>query len=313
MSSQNVDIFELILIPPSVIDRNRAAAQQLLRSDFARFSMASDIKAALARQRKAALLACMPCWFDRGDCSLSECGNNVSLTFRCSCKKKKVAQTVYLGQGEKKLTTEKQIAIRIAERVQERHGCHRHTHEAPDPLDAAQEQVHQLTQTLSAQKRKLTLVQNELSTAERKVARAADSQKQVTEHKRQRSRAEVRRKDFDPSSTEKFNKANKSTVMTSDGTGVIDTIKYWCEGSQEKALQLVLAQIRHFELKDRVVDSLGLEVNDTTNYILSQLKSALACLKDQRTEEQRQQYRLALTLVAPGGEDMMQVRQCYKQ
>ena len=54
--------------------------------------------------------------------------------------------------------------------------------------------------------------------------------------------------------------------------------------------------------------ALGLQQNETHNYILSQLKSALACLKECHTEEQRQQYRLAVTLVAPNFDDRMQER-----
>ena len=40
---------------------------------------------------------------------------------------------------------------------------------------------------------------------------------------------------------------------------MMDTLRYWCQGSEEKALQLVIAQINKLEVRDRVVDALGLK------------------------------------------------------
>lgn len=90
--------------------------------------------------------------------------------------------------------------------------------------------------------------------------------------------------------------------MTADGSGIIDTIKYWCDGSPHKVVELVLAQIREFKLKGRVVAALGLEQSETKDHIISQLKAALGCLKECRTEDQRQEYRMAITMVAPSAD-----------
>ena len=61
--------------------------------------MAEDIVAALAAQRKKALLSKTPSWLDRDTCDLSERKGNVDLTFHCQCNDTcKVQQKVYLGK-----------------------------------------------------------------------------------------------------------------------------------------------------------------------------------------------------------------------
>ena len=80
---------------------------------------------------------------------------------------------------------------------------------------------------------------------------------------------------------------------------MVDTLRYWCDGSVDKALELVLASMKHLGLRDRVVDALGLKQNETHAYIVERIKAAVAELKHCRSEEQRQQYRIILTAVAP--------------
>jgi Skp family chaperone for outer membrane proteins len=260
---------------------------------------AEDIKAALARQRKAALLAKCPSWLDRKSCALSESGNAVTLTFHCPCKTKKVQQALYLGQGMKRLTSETAIAVRLAEKMQEAHGHHNNTREAPDP----QGQLQQLKHTVSSQKRKLTMMQTDLAAAERKVAKAADAVKNQTERKRQETRAESRRIDIDPAKKEPLSAADLSTAKLSKASGILDTVKYWAQGSAVAVLQLVMMLIKSFGpafgLESQVAAELGAELDQTNQYIVDRARASLTVLKQCRTEEQRQHYRVVLTALAP--------------
>ena len=57
--------------------------------------MAEDIVAALAAQRKKALLSKTPSWLDRDTCVLGERTGNIDLTFHCQCNDTcKVQQTI---------------------------------------------------------------------------------------------------------------------------------------------------------------------------------------------------------------------------
>ena len=89
-------------------------------------------------------------------------------------------------------------------------------------------------------------------------------------------------------------------------TGVNDTLKYWCQCSQEKLLQMIMAQIEAFGLREEVSGQLGLTLNkkqqrdvETNAHIVRIAADALAILKQCRTETQRLQYRLAMTVLAP--------------
>ena len=154
--------------------------------------MAEDIVAALAAQRKKALLSKAPSWLDRGTCVLHKRNGNIDLYFHCQCKPTtKVQQTIWVG---KKVLADSAIATKIAEKLQEKHGMHNHTREAPE-APTAQEQ--QLRNTVTAQKRKITQVEGQLSQAEVRVAKAADATKATTDRKRQESKAAARRVEID--------------------------------------------------------------------------------------------------------------------
>ena len=97
-------------------------------------------------------------------------------------------------------------------------------------------------------------------------------------------------------------------------TGVNDTLKYWCQGSQEKLLQMIMAQIEAFGLREEVSGQLGLTVTlnkkqqrdaETNAYIVRTAADAFAILKQCRTETQRLQYRLGMTMLAPIAGDEM--------
>ena len=80
---------------------------------------------------------------------------------------------------------------------------------------------------------------------------------------------------------------------------MIDTIKYWAQGSAAAVLQLVMMLINTFGLESQVAAELGAELDQTNLYIVDRAKASLHILKQCRTEEQRQHYRIVLTALAP--------------
>ena len=159
--------------------------------------------------RRSALLAMVPSWFNKKTCVLSEYGQknkrSVNVTFDCTCKKsKRTTQSVYLGSR----TCTRSMAERICEVLQEKHGHHWHSHEAPAPEDAvaaAATEVVRLKNAVVTEKRKSSVISKALTGAERQVQAAAPAVKAQAEHKRQDSRATKRRKPVDPKNTETFN------------------------------------------------------------------------------------------------------------
>ena len=142
-----------------------------------------DIEAALAAQRKRALLAKMPSWLDRESCSVKRKNDkNFNVSFFCPCQPQRVPMTIYTGV----LKDEGDIAIRLAEKVQDRHDCHNHTHEAPEkPPATPTTREQQLSNEVKSIKRKLAVAQSDQRALDQKVAKAAVVQAQFTEIKRQ--------------------------------------------------------------------------------------------------------------------------------
>ena len=195
-----------------------------------------DILASMQQQgdpRNDALLVQAPSWLDKRTTKVSErsCGKKIDLFFFCPgcspCKKKQMTVSVCAAANDNGKANKIAIALR------DRHGCHVDTKEAPVKEQQLRNEVGQI-------KRKPAVAQSELRAADRKVAKAADAQAQVTEDKRQASRAALRRVGFDSSITEGFDPANKSTAMHAPDTGIIDSLKRWCQGSNAKLLQLVM-------------------------------------------------------------------------
>ena len=262
--------------------------------------MQTDIVSAAERQRKAALLARAPSWLERCSCALKErpCGKKIDLYYYCpSCSpdKKLPCDTVSLGPTGPEMT-DAMKAEKIREKLLNgRHHEHNHSFQAPDlPSEK------RMANELKATKRKLTRTECELKCVERKVDQANVAVAAVLQDKKQKTKASNRRKGFDGTESGGFTKANKSTALLSDSTGMLDTLRYWCQGSEDKAVELILAAISSLGLHDRIVAALGLEVNETYKYIVEErLSPAVCAVKGCRTEQQRQEYRLLLNAIAP--------------
>ncbi len=184
------------------------------------------------QQRTAALLAQMPPWFDRGHCVVSESKENVYLTFKCNCSALPSAlkqQSVYIG----KKTDLKQIAEVLSKAVIKRHGHHQGSLRTLLKSDAemlaeSSLRVEQLQKDVERQKRKAMDFERNAGLIQTKFVK---TEKELNARKMVDARAGNRRVEIDPQNHAEFSQQNKSTAMRADGTGIYDTLKYWCEGS----------------------------------------------------------------------------------
>jgi hypothetical protein len=259
--------------------------------------MAGNIQIALAAQRRKGLLAQMPSWLDREACTISENSSNINVSFRCPCRDQRVAsQTVYIG----KMTDVQQLAVKLASAVQGKHGLHNGTPEAPEEEHAAAgERAEVLQSELRSVKRKLTVAENQVAQADVKALRADAAQQSARQARRIESVNENRRQDIDPENLEPLSTEDKSTALNAPRSGLLSCIKLWSRGSIAAVLQLVMALVHHFKLQEQVAGELGLRQNETDRYIVDRARDALQVLKATESEEQREEYRIVLTALAP--------------
>jgi hypothetical protein len=259
-------------------------------------NLAAQLHKQKKEDRKNSLLKRTPEWLDRETCAVSERkdGKNIDLTYYCpgcSSVKKCSTHTVYLGQSKKTLD---QIQDIIAEKVQSKHGKHNHTHEAPQ-----EPSTQRLQHIATDAKRKVAAMESKVATAELQVKKAKSAVQAQEQAQRLHSRATDRRVEISAAGGAEFQPANKSTAMLADGTGMVDSVKYWAEGSRKKALQLVTSLVKHFSFHDDIVQEFRLAENDTNAYIVDRIQAAIAVLKQCSSEEQREQYHVILTALAP--------------
>jgi len=158
---------------------------------------------------------------------------------------------------------------------------------------------------LASVKRKVASLKTAKELAEAKVAKTGESIKVLTEQKRQASIHQRRCIEIDSANMEELSSQNKCTAMNSDVTGVLACIKHWARGSHAALMQIVMAVIACFQLQDDVASELGLQQNATNQYIVQRANASMQVLKQCGNEEQRQQYRALLAMLAPEmGADM---------
>jgi hypothetical protein len=199
------------------------------------------------------------------------------------------------------------MVSKLAEAVQAQHGiCAQQAAPAEagtitveEALEVTLKRTVGLETHVEQQRRKIRKLQtdNELLRAE--AERGVEAVAAARERGRQESRQESRRHEISSENTAVFTRANKSTAMTTPATGVLACIKYWSEGSAMKVLQLIMALISTFCLQELVAVELGLQHNETNQYIVDRLGDSLRVLRQCRSEEQRQHFRVVLTAVAP--------------
>ena len=114
------------------------------------------------------------------------------------------------------------MAERICEVLQDKHGNHWHSHEAPEPegpVAVAAAEVVRLKNAVTAEKRKASVLSKALNGAQKKVKAAAPVVAAAKELQRHSTKRSNRRTEIDSACSDKFDRANKSTAMTAADTG----------------------------------------------------------------------------------------------
>jgi hypothetical protein len=259
--------------------------------------METSIATALKAQRVSVLLSKLPSWVDKTTCVLSEPRSDLKLTFYCCCALNKQQISVRKGSG----SSEEEHALKLRAAVERWHqGCQPTVSEAVATSSTLPtERERQLEGEVVTLKRKLRKADSAADLQAAKAAKHAAAQKVLTESKRQERREDNRTLEIDPEKKEELDADGKSFAMTSHHRGIIKTIKYWARGSMAAVLQLVMALICHFQLQGQVAAELGVQQNETNEYIVERLGDSLRILKQCRNEEQRQHFRVVLTALAP--------------
>jgi hypothetical protein len=148
---------------------------------------------------------------------------------------------------------------------------------------------------------KQAALQRQLDTA---ATHQADLEKKVAvDNKATRRRAVgIDTKNWQQWPSDTTGRKGKSDAMTTDVTGVLACMRYWCKGSVGKLLQIVLALISAFQLEESVLEKLQTPATirqRTNECIVQRLHGSLQELKEDRTEPGRLAYRTVLTAVAP--------------
>ena len=247
---------------------------------------------------KASIVAALPPWIRREGLHVPDNqSKQYRFTFDCHCGKRPQI-TVKVPKGG---ATHQEMLAKLLKALHNQHGiCGQH--DKHYPRSEVEQQASKL-QGLEKDKRRLLTKkrqleqQHELDTAMVRTAQSAVSAQ--TERKRQEQRAESRRVDIDPQNKEQLTAVDLCTAKLSKGTGILDTVKYWAQGSAAAVLQLVMTLIKSFGLESQVAAELGAELDETNQYIVDRANAALQILKQCQTEEQRQHYRVVLTALAP--------------
>jgi hypothetical protein len=249
-------------------------------------------------QKLAQIRDALPSWVPRDSLSVPENLSSLyKVRFVCPCHGR-VVPTARIPAGGS--THAEMVAKLVAVVVEQHEVCFLQDHAAPlpDPVNAAAKIA-----ALQGDKKALVLKKRQLSTANEmlsaKLQKTGAAEKAQSAHKRSETRAEERRLEIDPKNVTKLSVSGLSTAKTSPGTGIVDSVKYWAQGSAGAVLQLVMCLIQHFNLEKEVAAELQVAATDTNAYIVSQAKDALQILKQCESEEQREHYRVVLTALAP--------------
>ena len=84
--------------------------------------------------------------------------------------------------------------------------------------------------------------------------------------------------------------------------GLVGAVRYWADGSRENVIKMLIGLAEEFEVADAIRSHLFQKASrqaETDKLIVDRLVEALEVLKGCQTEQQRKDYLLALSLVAP--------------
>ena len=249
----------------------------------------------------AAMLQFAPPWFQRVGSTVKKKGTkdvNVNFAVACSgCKKKQQTISVGSSNGLAKATL-------IGDAIKRAHDqCQVITPSctAPqDPFLASTAEIERLEKELGQQRRQMDEFQRENGQLKRTAEQARLNKQQQSTAQRLKTGKDNKAQPIVRDNQTPFGKGVRSSKMLGTrGVGIVKVMEDHCEGSEAKLLDVVCDLIRRYNLEDAVAAHLGASTESTAQYIVKRARAALAELKHCRSESQRQQYRLVLTVLAP--------------
>ena len=235
------------------------------------------------------LLAQMPTWLDKANCKIYCGAADVQMTFHCRCSTtaaKTIQRKIYVG---KKVGVERarHIGALIAKE-------HNDCWAAPAPLKTAQEmfehsnsEIERLEKALSVQRARAEEFEADNGLLKRKLEQTVDIRTANSQRKRQTTNAVLRQAEIDSSNQEPWGENMASYTMTATSkdkpSGIVQTMEYWCEGSQLKALDLVMSMLKRWKLQELVAARIGATCDKTNAYIVARAKAAMQQLKHYRS------------------------------
>jgi hypothetical protein len=235
---------------------------------------------------RAGMFAQMPGWFDRHASTFSESPNNVHLTFAKPCVCGKAQQTVWVGKakgGEK--------AKKLAAAVVKHHANCQQTSAVPqDPeklIAVAQAEIARLDKAVVAQRKRAGQFEDENGLLQRKLQQGEAAQVKQSVQKRLKTQAAIARAPIVDSNQE-VTMSNNLAWLPSQWYSRVATIPPG-----------VSAFARRLSLSDEVAAQLGAGADETNKHIVQRARAALQELKKCGSEQQRQEYRVVLTALAP--------------
>ena len=245
-----------------------------------------------------------PAWFERVGSKVNKKGKTgVYVNFAkpcCGCGLRQQS----IGVGSSTGLAKAQIIGDAIKRVHE--NCQAvtdatETCTAPqDPFLASAAEIERLEKELGQQRRQMDEFQRENGQLKRAAEQVKLTTQQVSTAKRLKTNNTLKSKPIDPENRTPFGRGVLSTRMLGTrGVGIVDMLEVHCEGSQEKLVSIVHSIIDRFNIRDRMVADFGVALDQTNALIVGQLRSVLQELKQCRSEQQRQQYRIILTAAVP--------------
>ena len=255
-----------------------------------------------AQSEIAALLQCAPPWFVRDGCTFTKSTGKIHLNFSqpCSCGKRQ--QTVSVGNSRGVERAEKVGATLV--RLHGEHQVQTTTAAAPatgeEVFNQQVAEIERLEKALKVQRAASAEFEHQAGLYKRKAAEFDATAAKTATAKRVKTGRDNKSEPIVRENQTAFGEGVRSSKMLGTrGVGIIKVMEDQCEGSEAKLLDIVCDLIRRYELEDAVAAHLGASTESTAQYIVKRARAALAELKHCRSESQRQQYRLVLTVLAP--------------
>lgn len=266
------------------------------------FTMAKQKHLSQSQSQIAALLQCAPPWFVRDGCTFTKSTGKIHLNFAKACSCGRRQQTVPIGNSRALERAEK-VGAALG-RTHNEHQTATVTASAPatgeEVLQQQAADIERLKKALKVQRAASSEFEHQAGVNKRKAEAFEAARTKTAIDKRVKTAKDNKAQPIDHDNQTPFGKGVRSSKMLGTrGVGIVQVMEEHCEGSQAKLLDIIKDLIGRYKLQDAVAAHLGASTESTAQYIVKRARAALKELKHCRSETQRQQYRLVLTILAP--------------